>query len=183
MSNVSSRRWPTGKEFLAYCTGIALLIGAVAVMMRGGIVKGPSDIEFQVNDPRSPLAPTLEIRKVDRQELEEKREEVVSDYHEADEQVHGPAVPTPGEVETLAGTWRDVNTGFRYVIEQNGAFVSFAEYNPVYGMTAAGQGTVSGDHASLVVQTLVGAVDVRLSREKHQLRMTVNGMTFQLVMA
>jgi hypothetical protein len=89
----------------------------------------------------------------------------------------------------LAGTWQD-RTGVSWIIEQTGNAVAFQEYNPILGVTAVGQGTVSGHQLQLTYQSALqtnGQAALTISPDGRRLtgnaRDNVTGVSFPLLFA
>lgn len=87
----------------------------------------------------------------------------------------------------LAGTWRD-RTGVSWIIQQTGKAVAFQEYNPILGVTAVGQGTVSGHQLQLTYQSALqtnGQAALTISADGRNLtgnaRDNVTGVSFPLM--
>lgn len=101
------------------------------------------------------------------------------------ESVDGTA-PPPHQMN-IAGTWHD-RTGVSWVIQQTGTAVAVQELNPLLGVTAVGQGTVSGHQLQLTYQSAMqttGQAALTISNDGRSLlgnaRDNVTGVTFQLM--
>ncbi len=87
----------------------------------------------------------------------------------------------------LVGTWRD-QTGVSWIIQQTGNAVAFQEFNPMLGVTAVGQGTVSGHQLQLTYQSALqtnGQAALTISPDGRHLtgnaRDNVTGVSFPLM--
>lgn len=109
------------------------------------------DVAQQVDhDEMSRRQAALEA-KLRRMEEALKQSETRPVRRAPDEQSTEVAAPISRQVN-LAGTWRD-RTGVSWIIQQTGNAVAFQEYNPILGVTAVGQGTVSGHQLQLTYQS------------------------------
>ena len=61
----------------------------------------------------------------------------------------------------IAGTWQ--GDGSSYMITQNGNIVAFQEFTQPYGITAGGQGTISGSDITFSVQTAFGTGTLQMT--------------------
>jgi hypothetical protein len=63
--------------------------------------------------------------------------------------------PQPPVLVNINGTWYS-DEGLSYVITQSGNNIYLEEINPLYGTTASGQGTISGQDVDISVTTAAG---------------------------
>jgi hypothetical protein len=102
-----------------------------------------------------------------------------------DDANHGSAVvPRP---VNIAGTWHD-RTGVSWVIQQTGNAVAVREFNPILGVTAVGQDSISGYQLQLTYQSAMqtnGQASLMISPDGRNLsgnaRDNVTGASFQLM--
>ena len=87
----------------------------------------------------------------------------------------------------IAGTWYD-RTGVSWVIQQTGNAVAVREFNPLLGVTAVGQGSISGHELQLTYQSAMqtnGQASLMISPDGRNLsgnaRDNVTGVSFQLM--
>lgn len=94
---------------------------------------------------------------------------------------------TPPRQMNIAGTWQD-RTGVSWVIQQTGNAVAVQELNPLLGVTAVGQGSISGHQLQLTYQSAMqttGQAVLTISNDGRTLignaRDNVTGVSFQLM--
>lgn len=177
----------SGKNFLWVVVALLLIVIVVYNLSSGLSVKkinisGIFEAEF-AEKPAS-VATTDQIEKVGEDELkkrqaelEEKLKDLETQLAEKTEEPVGASpgvfddVREPARIPTLAGAWRTAQ-GVSYYIQQNANAMTLQEVNPIYGVTAVGQGTVAGQNVQFNITTAVGtwgSAQLSLSEDGRQL--------------
>lgn len=83
---------------------------------------------------------------------------------DADVPTSVPEIATPLPTREVAsinisGSWLGAN-GLTYVITQSGHVVTIQEISPVYGVTANGEGTVSGTEVDITYSAVDGSIGI-----------------------
>jgi hypothetical protein len=126
--------------------------------------------------------------KLRRMEEALKRSEARTVRRAPGDETDVPAARVPRQVN-IAGTWRD-RSGVSWVIQQTGNAVTFQEFNPILGVTAVGQGTLSGYEVQLTYQSALqtnGHAELTMSSDGRNLSGNaqdyVTGASFPLVLS
>lgn len=177
----------SGKNFLWVVVALLLIVIVVYNLSSGLSVKkinisGIFEAEF-AEKPAS-VATTDQIEKVGEDELKKRQAELEEKLKDLEtqlaEKTEEPVDASPGvfddvrepaRIPTLAGAWRTAQ-GVSYYIQQNANAMTLQEVNPIYGVTAVGQGTVAGQNVQFNITTAVGtwgSAQLSLSEDGRQL--------------
>lgn len=163
-----------------------------------GAASSPSATEHDT----TPIVQPGAVKNVDQDEMARRQAELEAKLRRMEEALkHSEARPVrraPDDQSTeapaslarqvnLAGAWHD-RTGVSWIIQQNGNAVAFQELNPILGVTAVGQGTVSGHELQLTYQSAMqtnGQAALTISPDGRNLtgnaRDNVTGVSFPLM--
>ncbi len=162
----------SGKNFLWVVVALLLIVIVVYNLSSGLSVKkinisGIFEAEF-AEKPASVATPD-QIEKFGEDELKKRQAELEKKLTDLEAQLAAnrktPAGTTSGGLEeeirdqmplpSLAGAWRTAQ-GVSYYIQQNANAMTLQEVNPIYGVTAVGQGTIAGQNVQFNITTAVG---------------------------
>jgi hypothetical protein len=133
------------------------------------------------------LVPNQEIEQLGDQKLADRQAQLEQKLREMEEalqreknrgQQTEPTQELPAQYANIGGTW--YASGVSYFIQQFGTAVTIQEINPIYGVTAAGQGTITGRDISLSYNTVfgtTGSARLKLSADGRQLTGTFTDLT------
>lgn len=145
---------------------------------------------FSASSPPSgkSLVPNKEIEQLGDQELAERQAQLEQKLREMEEalkrakaegQQSEPTQESPTQHASIGGIW--YAGGLSYVIQQLGTAVIIQEVNPIYGVTGAGQGTITGRDLNLSYYSnvfgAIGSARLRLSADERQLTGTFTNLT------
>ncbi|MGH7233574.1 MAG: hypothetical protein ACREJU_19770 [Nitrospiraceae bacterium] len=111
-------------------------------------------------DPPASLVQEQAVKSLNHDEMERRQAELEAKLRKMEEAVkRAEASPVQEEQDeevavsksrqiNLTGTWHD-RTGVSWIIHQNGNHVTVQEMNPLLGVTAVGQGTLTGRDVEL----------------------------------
>lgn len=177
----------SGRNFLWVVVALLLIVIVVYNLSSGLSVKkinisGIFEAEF-AEKPAS-VATTDQIEKVGEDELKKRQAELEEKLKDLEGQLAAkgetPAGDASGGFEgmrepmalpSLAGTWHTAQ-GVSYYIQQNANAMTLQEVNPIYGVTAVGQGTIAGQNVQFNITTAVGtwgSAQLSLSADGRQL--------------
>lgn len=177
----------SGRNFLWVVVALLLIVIVVYNLSSGLSVKkinisGIFEAEF-AEKPASVAAPD-QIEKVGEEELKKRQAELEEKLKDLEGQLAAkgetPAGAASGGFEetrepmtlpSLAGTWHTAQ-GVSYYIQQNANAMTLQEVNPIYGVTAVGQGTIAGQNVQFNITTAVGtwgSAQLSLSADGRQL--------------
>jgi hypothetical protein len=174
----SPRKWPSGMTFVMYCAGISLVLLTIYVIT--------SKKDFEIDAKNAKLS-TIKAGLIPQGVSSEAAEEKSSDLKEKFDQAKSQVVtasngPTNGEgngsnkdrqAAQFTGVWE--GNGSTYELLQVGQEIILSERTNGI-VTAYGEGTVSGEMASLTVQTALLPVNIQLTFENsNQVRVTGPG--------
>ena len=168
----------------------------------GGPVLPPATSSLHADQGTDTLVPPEAAQKMDQGEMARRQAELEAKLRRMEEalkrsearpvrraaqedETDVPAARVPRHVN-IAGTWRD-RSGVSWVIQQTGNAVTFQEFNPILGVTAVGQGTLSGHALQLSYQSALqtnGQAELTISPDGRNLtgnaRDDVTGVSFPL---
>lgn len=111
-------------------------------------------------------------------ELEKKLREMETKINEKERQLN-----QTGEMQVpyvnISGTWQGTG-GLSYIINHSGNFVTVQEVNPIYGITAVGQGTINEQNIDVWYTTAMGTtgrVILKVSADGRQITGTITDQT------
>jgi hypothetical protein len=121
---------------------------------------------FSASSPPSneSLVPNQEIEQLGDQKLAERQAQLEQKLREMEEalqreknrgQQSNEAQESPAQYSNISGTWY-AGVGVSYVIQQIGSAVTIQEISSLYGITAVGQGTITGRDMSFYYNTALG---------------------------
>ncbi|MDZ7364143.1 MAG: hypothetical protein ONB46_26030 [candidate division KSB1 bacterium] len=153
----------------------------VFVLMFVGVVAFGIAI-FDASHPPSgeSLVPNQEIEQLGDQKLAERQVQLEQKLREMEEalqreknrgQQSERTQELPAQYANIGGTWYG-GGGVSYLIQQFGTAVTIQEISPIYGVTAAGQGTITGRDISLSYRTVfgtMGSAQFKVSADGRQL--------------
>lgn len=177
----------SAKNFLWVVVALLLIVIVVYNLSSGLSVKkinisGIFEAEF-AEKPASVATPA-QIEKVGEDELKTRQAELEEKLKELEAQLaekgETPVAVDPDVFEeasepmrlpSLAGTWSTAQ-GVSYNIQQNANAMTLQEVNPIYGVTAVGQGTIVGQNVQFTITTALGtygSAQLNLSGDGRQL--------------
>ncbi len=186
MSNGNPSSNSGAKNFLWVVVALLLIVIVGYNLYSGFAVKKIkiSDIftaEF-AEKPQSVANPE-QLQQVGADELRQRQADLENKLAELEAQLRQQKPPMVGEgavseepgaaagMNALAGTWHSAQ-GVSYRIQQYGAAMTIQEINPIYGITAAGLGTLAGQNLQFAISTAVGTwgtAQLTLSADGRQL--------------
>jgi hypothetical protein len=92
------------------------------------------------------------IDDLSKAELEKRQAELDARFRKLEQQANQSSIPSKSQDINLSGTWYSQG-GLSYQIVQSGNFVTIQEINPLYGVTAVGQGQIQGQTVLINYQT------------------------------
>jgi hypothetical protein len=178
------RRWPTGATFVLYCAGLSLVLLVIYVISSGKL------FEFSANENGVVFKSALNHGTVSADTANKRSEELKAKLDQASIAQPTQVSPAPGSTAleaqasspsnaaSFTGTW--TGGGSTYIIKQNGADITLAEWtNDV--LTSYGNGTVSGGVATLSVNNIIGlTLSVELTIANGRIAMSSGGQTIYL---
>lgn len=112
-----------------------------------------------------------ELDDLSEAELEQRQAELEQRFQELEQQTNQPEIPQAPQGVDLNGIWYSQN-GLSYQIVQNGNFITIQEINPLYGVTAVGQGQVQNQTIQITYQTAAyqqGSANLTISSDGRSL--------------
>ena len=112
--------------------------------------------------PRGSITDERALQQLGAEELKSKQKELERKLAELQEKIRtsppeNPPMEGPQIWYSIAGNWHGVE-GSSYVVYQSGNTVTMEEVNPLFGITAVGQGTISGQDVDVSYVTGLGTV-------------------------
>jgi len=164
--------WIVVSMLLVVVVGYNLYSGATVKKI--GI---PGIFQIEFGERPDPVARN-ELDRMDKQELlqrqaelERKLQAIEKDVNRADPSPSDPRRPQQQQQArslNVTGSWQSA-AGLTYVLQQNGNYVAFQEINPIYGITAVGEGTIAGRVLDISYTTALGTIG------KAHLRVSADG--------
>jgi hypothetical protein len=123
------------------------------------------------------LVPNKDIEQLGDQKLAERQAQLELKLREMEEalerakekgQQSEPTQELPTQYANIGGTWYG-GGGVSYLIQQIGSAVTIQEISSIYGVTAVGQGTITGQDISFSYSTALG------TRGRAQLKLSADG--------
>lgn len=86
-----------------------------------------------------------------------RQEELKREMYQSESQIELAAPPAQYNyrLPNISGVWQAAG-GISYTVQQNGNIIAVQEMNPLYGVTAVGQGRISGQIIDVAYNTIVG---------------------------
>ena len=167
-----------------------------------------ASVEFAPRDS-GPIVSAQDIKQLNPQQLEDRQEELLRKQEEllkrneslqqqlekasqseppasqaqAAQQSAGTSpiaqVSSVATTFDLAGTWQ-ASDGSSYTVFQFGNVITMQEFSPLFGLTAAVEGTIRGDEITLTYETALGTVGsgtVKISPDGRRISGTLNDLT------
>lgn len=150
-----------------------LIVGILYYSLESGLmvskVSVPGMVEFEfaerkglgsMTKPEQASEPAL---RTNQAQLEQKLAELEQRLAEHDTGSGAPLdggtidLPPPASVPALYGQWASPQ-GLSYVIQQQGTYLTIQELNPWLGVTAVGEGTISGNLVNISYSTAAGTI-------------------------
>lgn len=158
-----------------------LVLPLAAYTAYSGFVIGemvlPGGFEFVFREKYKGTTNEEKIDELSDEELQKRQIELEQRFQELEQkasQPEGSEIPQQPQSINLSGIWYGQN-GLSYQISQDGDFVTIQEMNPLYGVTAVGQGSVQGESVVIDYQTASytqGVANLTMSPEGRSLNGT-----------
>ncbi len=170
MSNGNPSSNSGARNFLWVVVALLLIVIVGYNLYSGFAVKKIkiSDIfEAEFAEKPRTVANPEQLKQVGEDELKQRQAALENKLAELEAQLRQRTPPVAGEgavsgepgaaagVHLLAGTWHSAQ-GVSYLIQQNAAALTIQEINPLYGITAVGQGTIAGRPVQFSITTAAG---------------------------
>lgn len=182
ISKVGNAWTPRNVFFLVVALLLVVVVGYNiyhGITVKKVNVPGVMDLEFHSpNDARSnntvssstspqptstdaTAALESQLADLERQELESRQAQLQSRLHELEQRIanntSAPAAPAPRAVirYDLTGSWES-DEGVTYILSQQGNTVTLQEMNPLFGVTAVGEGRLNNNQLSITYMTALG---------------------------
>ncbi len=177
MGDESKSFWSTLPGIITAVTGlITATVGGIVGLNQAGLIGG-SNLEPQI--VRTDRGHTIdmaggELQDVDKADLKKRQDELEQKFEAIKQQQSAKgntsnANREPQQVASsfvnIAGVWAN-EEGDIYMITQTGNELSLQETNPIYGVTAIGEGIIQGRQITMSVTTALGTtstLQMRLS--------------------
>ena len=103
------------------------------------------------------LTPEENIKNIPKSEIVKRQEELKRELSHTETQMEGADTQRQqySGMTNISGVWQAAG-GISYSIQQSGNMVAMQEMNPVYGITAVGQGVISGKSVDIAYNTIAG---------------------------
>ncbi|MCK6561408.1 hypothetical protein HUU39_14835 [candidate division KSB1 bacterium] len=186
MSNGNPSSSSGAKNFLWVVVALLLIVIVGYNLYSGFAVKKIkiSDIfEAEFAEKPQSVANPEQLKQVGEEELKQRQADLENKLAELEGQLRQRTPPVAGEQallgepseaagsNVLAGTWHSAQ-GVSYLIQQNAAALTIQEINPLYGITAVGQGAIAGQSVQFSISTAAGTwgtAQLTLSADGRQL--------------
>ncbi|MBI5056724.1 MAG: hypothetical protein HZB61_08930 [Nitrospirae bacterium] len=169
----ASGKW-TLKKFLWFAIlGTLIVIFGLYLLYPESTIKKikiPGLIEAELERK---LAPEENIQSIPKAELAKRQEELKRELSQTETRMETAVPPAQPnyELSNISGIWQAAG-GISYTIQQSGNMIALQEMNVVYGVTAVGQGSLSGQSVNVAYNTIVGTTGrliLEISKDGRQL--------------
>ncbi len=145
----------TGKKFVLFAVMglLAVIVVIYALYPESTIKKVKIPGVFEAEFERK-LTPDEKIQEIPKAELAQRQQDLEKKLRQTETNVEEDRGQPPA-AWNINGTWRAPG-GILYVMQQSGHMVAFREMNPVYGVTAVGQGAINGQDLDISYTTIMG---------------------------
>ena len=178
MGNESKSFWSTLPGIITAVTGlITATVGGIVGLNQAGLI-GSSKPESQIvqtDRGRDVDIAGGKLQDADKAELKKRQDDLEKKFEAIKQQqmvkgkTSNETQEAPQQVASsfvnIAGVWAN-DEGDTYMITQTGNELSLQETNPIYGVTAVGEGIIQGRQVTLSVTTALGTtgtLQMRLS--------------------
>lgn len=176
--------WTTLPGILTGITGLITAIGGIITFFYQIGVIGTRDISINKRSQETIQTQTkIEegLSQLNQQELSQRHAELEKKLREMEvkikEKEHQLNQTEGMQVQyvNISGTWQGTG-GLSYIINHSGNFVTVQEINPIYGITAVGQGTIDGQNIDVWYTTAIGTTGralLKVSADGRQITGTI----------
>lgn len=151
-----------------------LVMGIVFYSFQSGLmvskVKVPGvELEFSERSGMGSVAPSEEVDDPQLRENQSRLESKLAELERqlaqrqsgegpqaADDNLYSEPVPATA-APMIAGQWFN-SQGLTYIVQQQGSYITIQELNPLLGITAVGEGNISGHQVNVSYSTAVGTI-------------------------
>lgn len=168
---------------------------AIFVLMFTGVVSFGTAIFHAVPPTFEPMVTEGTIENLDKEELTRRQAELEEKLHKMEKALGGkekeeqpPQVQQTQESKTqnfnISGTWQG-SSDLSYIVYQSGNALTIREINPIFGVTAIGQGVITQRDIDISYTTAIGTMGrafLKVSDNGQQMTGTFTDLTTRISM-
>ena len=134
----------------------------------------PAPVQGSTTTTTTPQPINDQLASLDKSDLANRQKQLEDELAALRNEQRQQSSTRPTGVPDISGDWQ--SGLFSYKFYQRGSSLTFEEISPVYGQTAVGEGTISGQNVSLTVQNALGVqgtLNMTLSDDGQELNGTI----------